>query len=231
MVELEGLFSPPQQFSNPRLIRPKSGKSSSTLAIMRLIDLVSGTIILDDIDLSTIPGSIVRERIICLTQDPLLFPASVRSNVDPLTRSSDEAIITALKKVGLWDIFVDKASGNSSGPEGVLDSLMDTNVLSHGQRQLFCLARAMLKSGKVLILDEPTSSVDTQTDARMQELIRDEFQDHTVIMIAHRLSSLLAFDRVVVLDKGQLLEFGNPTELLNDSASYFSRLYNGVVSM
>jgi len=89
----------------------------------------------------------------------------------------------------------------------------------------------MLKSGKVLILDEPTSSVDTQTDARMQELIRDEFQDHTVIMIAHRLSSLLAFDRVVVLDKGQLLEFGNPTELLNDSASYFSRLYNGVVSM
>jgi len=80
-------------------------------------------------------------------------------------------------------------------------------------------------------MDEPTSSVDTQTDARMQEIIRDEFQEHTVIMIAHRLSSLLAFDRVVVLDNGQLLEFGNPMELLKDSSSHFAKLYNGVASI
>jgi len=217
-------------FSNHKLNKPHSGKSSTVLTIMRLINLVSGKITLDDIDLSTVSGSVIREKLICLTQDPFLFPASVRSNIDPFTKSSDEDIVTALQKVGLWSIFVDKSTNSSTSPKEVLDSLMDADVLSHGQRQLFCLARAMLKAGKVLILDEPTSSVDTQTDARMQEIIRDEFKDHTVIMIAHRLSSLLTFDRVVVLDDGRLVEFGKPMELLKNSSSSFAKMYNSIMS-
>lgn len=108
--------------------------------------------------------------------------------------------------------------------------LMDGDILSHGQKQLFCLARAMLKTGNVLILDEPTSSVDQQTDLKMQELIRSEFNNHTLIMIAHRLSSLLDFDRVAVLEGGQLLEFGRPAELLEDGHSQFSKLYNSSAS-
>ncbi|KAI0124180.1 P-loop containing nucleoside triphosphate hydrolase protein [Xylariales sp. AK1849] len=214
--------------------RTGSGKSSSTLAIMRMIDLTSGKIILDGVDLSTLQGSLIRERIICLTQDPFLFPDSIRSNVDPLHASSDEAIAEALRKVGLWTVLQDKVSDENGGVAGVLDTLMDTDFLSHGQRQLFCLARAMLKQGQVLILDEPTSrqltfwfSVDTQTDAQMQQIIRSEFQNHTIIMIAHRLSSLTDFDRVAVLDGGRLVEYGVPTELLRDSASDFSRLYQG----
>jgi len=136
-----------------------SGKSSCMLAILRLLEVVSGTIVLDDVDLASIPGSVVRDRLVCLTQDPFLYSASVRSNVDPLGTSSDNAIAAALKKIKLWDVLGGKvtANKNSSNISLVLDKFMDTGSLSHGQRQLFCLARAMLKPGKVLILDEPTS--------------------------------------------------------------------------
>lgn len=206
-----------------------SGKSSSTLAVLRLINIVSGRILLDDTDLNAVPGPTVRERLICLTQEPFLFPASVRLNLDPQTRSTDEAMVGALQKVGLWDVVQFKAQ-DSSSQSGVLDTVMDSDLLSHGQKQLFCLARAMLKTGSVLILDEPTSSVDQKTDQRMQELIRSEFNNHTIIMIAHRLSSLLDFDRVVVLEGGELIELGNPAELLQDGTSEFAKLYNSSVS-
>ncbi|CAN8102283.1 unnamed protein product [Discula destructiva] len=209
--------------------RTGSGKSSSILAILRLINIGSGRILFDDTDLATMPGPTVRDHVTCLTQEPFLFPASVRSNLDPQGRSTDEAMVGALQKVGLWDVLQAKAPSRGS-QSSVLDMLMDSEILSHGQRQLFCLARAMLKNGSVLILDEPTSSMDQKTDLRMQALIRSEFNNHTIIMIAHRLSSLLDFDRVAVLDEGNLVEFGNPTELLKDGSSHFAKLYNSSIS-
>ncbi|KAK8046051.1 P-loop containing nucleoside triphosphate hydrolase protein [Apiospora saccharicola] len=220
--------------------RTGSGKSSTTLAILRMIDIEVGKLTLDDVDLTTIKGSVVRERIICLTQEAFIYPGTIRANIDPLSQSNDEDIAGALQKVGLWTVLQSKAAAAASSKKTdsgnatpttlthseVLDTAMDMDFLSHGQRQLFCLARALLKSSKVLILDEPTSSVDNQTDAQMQKVIRDEFRDHTVIMIAHRLSSLVDFDKIAVLDDGHLVEFGAPAKLLENASGHFSKLYN-----
>lgn len=204
-----------------------------------MIDIKAGKLTLDDVDLTTTKGSVIRERIICLTQEAFIYPGTIRANIDPLSHSNDEDIAGALQKVGLWNVLQNKAaaaaaskktdSGNTTPTtythSEVLDTAMDTDFLSHGQRQLFCLARALLKSSKVLILDEPTSSVDNQTDAQMQKVIRDEFRDHTVIMIAHRLSSLIDFDKIAVLDNGHLVEFGAPKKLLENASGHFSKLY------
>ncbi|KAI1879527.1 hypothetical protein JX265_002481 [Neoarthrinium moseri] len=204
--------------------RTGSGKSSSTLAILRMIDVNSGEISLDGINLATVEASVVRRRLNCLTQDAFLFPGTLRSNMDPTEEATDEAIVSALKKVDLWTLLESKAGDKTSGTSNILSSMMDTDSLSHGQRQLFCLARAMLKPGKVLILDEPTSSVDTQMDIKMQGIIRAEFKDHTIVMIAHRLSSILDFDHVAVMDAGCLVEFGNPESLRRTPMSHFSKM-------
>ncbi|KAI1272257.1 P-loop containing nucleoside triphosphate hydrolase protein [Xylaria sp. FL0933] len=207
--------------------RTGSGKSSTVQAILRMININSGRILIDNVDLSTLTGSVVREHIITLTQDPFLFPASIRSNIDPQGVFTDEQISSVLEKVKLWSVLRDKTGGSTANTKSVLDTRIDADFLSHGQRQLFCLARALLKPGKVLILDEPTSSVDAKTDAQMQEVIRNEFTDHTIIMIAHRLSSLIDFDHILVLDQGSLVEAGHPTGLLDDPSSCFAKMYHG----
>ncbi|KAI0407428.1 P-loop containing nucleoside triphosphate hydrolase protein [Xylaria palmicola] len=207
--------------------RTGSGKSSTVQAILKMIDITHGRILVDDVDLATLAGSVVREHITTLTQDPFLFPSSIRSNIDPRGVVTDEEISDALDKVKLWDLLKGRAKGDTPDVKAVLDTPVDEDLLSHGQRQLFCLARALLKPGKVLILDEPTSSVDPKTDAQMQEIIRAEFKDHTILMIAHRLSSLLDFDLVLVLDQGSLAESGRPEDLLTDPSSRFTRMYQG----
>ncbi|KAF5007801.1 hypothetical protein FDECE_5884 [Fusarium decemcellulare] len=198
-----------------------SGKSSFVQALLRMAEIVNGQITLDGEDISGLPRSLIRQRLSCLTQDPFLFSDTTRFNVDPLNKYSDDEIKSALERVGIWSVIQAKIGEDKSA----LDEKMDENFLSHGQRQLFCLARALLKKSSLLILDEPTSSVDTQTDARIQEVIRSEFTDCTIIMIAHRIDTLLDFDKVAVLDRGSLVEFGAPQELLADEAGAFTRLY------
>lgn len=202
--------------------RSGSGKSSFVQALLQMADIVGGHITLDGEDLTKIPRPMIREKLSCLTQDPFLFSDSIRFNTDPVGRYSDDAITSALERVGIWSVITARV-GEGKNP---LDEKMDENFLSHGQRQLFCLARALLKESPLLILDEPTSSVDSQTDARIQEVIRSEFSNCTIIMIAHRLDTLLDFDKIAVLDRGTLVEFGAPQELLANEMGAFSRLYH-----
>lgn len=118
-----------------------------------MADIVGGQITLDGEDLTKVPRPMIREKLSCLTQDPFLFSDSIRFNADPIGRCSDEAITRALERVGIWSVIKARV-GEGKNP---LDERMDENFLSHGQRQLFCLARALLKESPLLILDEPTS--------------------------------------------------------------------------
>ncbi|KAF4768608.1 hypothetical protein HAV15_002643 [Penicillium sp. str.  len=201
--------------------RTGSGKSTLALSLLRLNEINSGQIIIDGQDISLMSRSSIRQRISCLSQEPFLFPGTIRQNADPLNVVSSTQMIDALQSVGVWDSLAASLGGTD---EGILDSILDDSILSQGQKQLFCLARALLKRSKILILDEPTSSLDPETDAKVQKVIRESFRDCTVIMVAHRIHSLLDFDQVAVLVSGQLIEMGHPQELLNKAGGEFAKL-------
>lgn len=174
------------------------------------------SITIDGIDITKLPREIVRSRMNAIPQEPFFIRGTVRANADPYQEHSDLAIIQAIQKVHLWDLVSYK---------GGLDTTLDAKFFSHGQRQLFCLARAILRKSKVVILDEATSSVDTNSDHLMQKIIREEFKDCTIIAVAHRLDTILDFDRIALLSAGELKEFDTPRALL-ERPSAFRELYN-----
>ena len=205
--------------------------------IFRMIDIQKGRILVDGLDIATLPREIVRTRLVGVPQDALLIGgSSVRLNADPAEALSDAAIEDVLRSVELWDIVTQK---------GGLDAPVEDLHLSHGQKQLFCLARAMLRPSPIVFLDEATSrygilhnfrlletdmmrSVDSRTDELIQRVMRERFSNHTVLSIVHKLESALDdFDVIVVLDSGELREFGPPRELLAQGSqiSAFAALY------
>jgi len=135
-------------------------------------------------------------------------------NADPYGATTDGHIIEALQKVGLWSLLESR---------GGLDADMNVNPLSQGQQQIFCLARTMLRTGKgkILVLDEATSSIDSDTDLLIQKLIREEFNEFTVLTVAHRLDTIMDSDRVLVLDSGRLVEIGSPEELMKCEGAFW----------
>ncbi|KAI9743968.1 MAG: hypothetical protein M1818_002702 [Claussenomyces sp. TS43310] len=196
--------------------RSGSGKSSLISCLLRTLDVADGSIILDGIDLSTVPRQEVRSRLNTLPQESIFLPGSLRYNIDPSRCVSDEKIMALLESLQLWDAIKGK---------GGLDAVLDDDLLSHGQRQMVCLARSMLAEGKVFILDEATSSIDTKTNALLQRIINTHFAQHTIIAIAHRLDMLLDFDLVAVLDQGAIVELDHPRTLLAREGSAFERLW------
>ncbi|KAF4954480.1 hypothetical protein FGADI_5259 [Fusarium gaditjirri] len=183
-----------------------SGKSSLILSILRLLELQSGSIQIDGKDLASLSRQHIRSQITTIPQDPVSLSGTVRQNLDPEGLiQADQILIEALKKTTLWETVHTR---------GGLDADLSELGFSVGQRQLFCLARALISHSKIVLLDEPTSSVDSATDKDVRRIIREVMQGRTVIEVTHRLDYLTDFDLAVVMKDGQIIETGDPKELL-----------------
>ncbi|XP_042496376.1 ABC transporter C family member 3-like [Macadamia integrifolia] len=198
--------------------RTGSGKSTLVQALFRMIEPTSGHIRIDDINISKVGLHDLRSRLSIIPQDPTMFEGTLRSNLDPLGEYSDEQIWEALDRCQLSDEVRKK--------EGKLDYAVTENGenWSMGQRQLVCLGRILLKRSKVLVLDEATASVDTTTDYLIQQTLNQQFSGSTVITIAHKITSILDIDMILLLDNGSILEYDSPARLLENKSSLFARL-------
>ncbi|KAK9869554.1 hypothetical protein WA026_003307 [Henosepilachna vigintioctopunctata] len=198
--------------------RTGAGKSSLISALFRLAP-TEGSIIIDGIDTSTLPLKELRKKISIIPQMPVLFSATMRYNLDPFNEFQDHEIWSALREVDLIDEI------NS------LDFMVTGggNNFSVGQRQLICLARALLRKNKILILDEATANVDPRTDEFIQRTIRMKFVNFTVLTIAHRLNTIMDSDKVLVMNSGRHVEFGHPHILLQNPEGYFSKMLEKLV--
>ncbi|KAL5281110.1 ABCC2.2 family protein [Megaselia abdita] len=195
--------------------RTGAGKSSLTLALFRIIEAAGGKISIDGIDISILGLHGLRSRLTIIPQDPVLFSGSLRMNLDPFEMKTDEELWNILELAHLKTFVKSLTAGlNHEITEG-------GDNLSVGQRQLVCLARALLRKTKVLILDEATAAVDLETDDLIQKTIRTEFKECTILTIAHRLNTIMDSDRVIVMDKGEIIEFASPNDLLQNKNSTF----------
>ncbi|XP_076243243.1 ATP-binding cassette sub-family C member 4 [Calliopsis andreniformis] len=197
--------------------RTGAGKSSLIAALFRLAK-VEGVIEIDGIDTGSICLEDLRRHISIIPQDPVLFSGTLRRNLDPFNEFSDKELWEVLDEVELKDAVVIAGAGLSSR---VLDRGSNYSV---GQRQLVCLARAILRNNKILMLDEATANVDPQTDALVQHTIRKKFANCTVLTIAHRLNTIIDSDKVLVMDKGRMAEYDHPHILLQNNYSQFTSL-------
>ncbi|ERN06796.1 putative ABC transporter C family member 15 [Amborella trichopoda] len=198
--------------------RTGSGKSTLIQALFRVVEPLEGRILIDGVDISSLGLHDLRSRLSIIPQDPTLFQGSVRINLDPLQQHSDPEIWAALKKCQLVDVI--------RRDQRLLDAPVgeDGNNWSLGQRQLVCLARALLKESQILVLDEATASVDSVTDRTIQKTIREETSKCTVITIAHRIPTIIDSDLVLVLHQGHIVEYDSPTSLLANASSAFYHL-------
>ncbi|WOL08996.1 ABC transporter C family member 3-like [Canna indica] len=198
--------------------RTGSGKSTLIQALFRIIDPTVGRIVIDGIDISMVGLHDLRSRLGIIPQDPTMFEGTIRSNVDPLEEYTDGEIWKALDSCQLGEEVRKKELKLDSG---VTENGENWSV---GQRQLVCLGRVILKKSKILVLDEATASVDTATDSLIQMTLRQQFSDSTVITIAHRITSVLDSDMVLLLDNGMIVEHDTPARLLENKSSLFSKL-------
>ncbi|XP_012942425.1 multidrug resistance-associated protein 1 [Aplysia californica] len=195
--------------------RTGAGKSSMVLSLFRLIESAGGQILIDGLDIASLGLHTLRRNVTILPQEPVLFVGTLRDNLDPFGEKTDKDIWTALEHSHL-KLFVES-----------LPQQLDHEVgeggenLSMGQRQLLCLARTLLRRSRILVLDEATAAVDLDTDLLIQKTVRHEFNGCTILTIAHRLNTVLDYDRIMVLDAGRIIEFDSPDNLLLDPQSAF----------
>ena len=178
------------------------------VSLFRIEDICGGTILIDDVDISTVPLSVLRSKLGIIPQDPVMFSMTVRFNLDPFKEHDDIALWSALESV-------DMKSHIETLPNGLHEEVAEGGEnFSAGQRQLICIARALLRNPKILVLDEATASIDNETDTLIQTMIRKSFKNCTVLTIAHRLHTIIDSNKIVVLEQGNLVEFDAPDKLL-----------------
>ncbi|XP_011043294.1 PREDICTED: ABC transporter C family member 12-like isoform X3 [Populus euphratica] len=198
--------------------RTGAGKSSMLNALFRIIELERGEITIDGCDITKFGLTDLRRALSIIPQSPVLFSGTVRFNLDPFSEHNDANLWEALERAHLKDAVRNSSFG--------LDAQVfeGGESFSVGQRQLLSLARALLRRSKILVLDEATSSVDVRIDALIQKTIREEFRSRTMLIIAHRLNTIIDCDRILVLEAGQVLEHSTPEELLSNEGSAFSSM-------
>ncbi|KAI3844336.1 hypothetical protein MKX03_006139 [Papaver bracteatum] len=198
--------------------RTGSGKSTLIGALFRLVEPVRGKIVIDGVDISTIGLYDLRSRLGIIPQDPTLFIGTVRYNLDPLSQHTDQEIWEVLGKCQLRESVQEKQGG--------LDSLVQQDGVnwSMGQRQLFCLGRALLRRSQILVLDEATASIDNATDSILQKTIRSEFASCTVITVAHRIPTVMDSTMVLAISDGKIIEYDEPMKLMKEEGSLFAQL-------
>ena len=198
--------------------RTGAGKSSLSLAMFRIIEAVEGGIIIDDKNVAELGLQDLRSRMTIIPQEPTIFSGTLRFNLDPADKYPDAAVHEALQTAGLGKLV-------SGFTEGLQHQVSEGGAgFSLGEKQLICLARALLRRSKVLVLDEATAAVDSNTDDKIQETLRTQFSDCTVLTIAHRLNTVTGGDMIIVLDRGHIVEQGHPDTLLADSNSTFHKM-------
>ncbi|KAJ3171261.1 hypothetical protein HDU88_008299 [Geranomyces variabilis] len=198
--------------------RTGSGKSTLLTALFRIVEPSAGAITIDGLDVAKLGLDTLRRAIDIIPQEPTLFAGTIRENLDVEGGQTDDAIWELLEAINL-KTYVAAQPGKLDAPV----SEKGEN-LSVGQRQLICLGRSMLKKPKILVMDEATAAIDGAADERIQALIREKFKTSTIVVIAHRLATIIDFDRVLVMDAGEAVEFDTPHALLSNPASFFSQL-------
>lgn len=194
-------------------------------ALFRLVELSGGSIAIDGINISTVGLHDLRSRLAIIPQDPTLFKGTVRSNLDPFNEHGDAELWDALRQANL------SSSGDEGGGGGVdLDTAVEEEGMnfSLGQRQLMALARALVRDAKIIICDEATSSVDFATDQKVQATM-EAFKGKTLLCIAHRLKTIIGYDRICVMDQGEVAELGPPLELYDQGGIFSSMCEKGGV--
>ncbi|XP_044529198.1 multidrug resistance-associated protein 5 isoform X1 [Gracilinanus agilis] len=199
--------------------RTGSGKSSLGMALFRLVELSGGCIRIDGVKINDIGLADLRSKLSIIPQEPVLFSGTVRSNLDPFSQYSEDQIWDALERTHMKECVAQLPLKLES------EVLENGDNFSVGERQLLCIARALLRRCKILILDEATAAMDTETDLLIQETIREAFADCTMLTIAHRLHTVLGSDRIMVLMQGQVVEFDTPSVLLSNDSSRFYAMF------
>ena len=198
--------------------RTGAGKSTLCLALCRIIEKLEGCIKIDGIDIADVGLADLRDRITIIPQDPVLFENTLRFNLDPQAKCTDQALLNILKQAGLESLL--ERDGN--GLEFKITSNGDN--LSAGEKALICICRAALRKSKVVLMDEATASIDVNTEESIQKLINSEFRDATVLTVAHRLNTIIGSDKIMVMSDGEVIEFDSPHVLKNDTKSAFYEL-------